>query len=168
MAVARSRIDDTILRYASSESPEQIAQRLAADAATAISAAAVAQRRTELLTAPPLLKEAEEMRALDLRLKSIVAQLEESHLSLDHAKVILLYLKEIGVRMDKRVAAREIDVATWEGNMGSLLARSVDLALSFMRGALREEIDADRWDDLLLEGMAHARREIEKSRAVEA
>lgn len=168
MVGARSKIDDTIVRYASSESFEQIAERLSSDPGTAISAAAVGERMKTLLKAPPRLSELEEERALVLQLKSITAQLSESHLSLDNAKVILMYLKEIGVRMDKRVAAKEVDLTSWEGNMGALLARSVDLALSYVKGAVRDEIDPERWDTLLAEGMTHARREIEKSKAVEA
>ena len=160
MAVARSRIDDTILRYASSESAEQIAQRLATDAATAISAAAVAQRRTELLTAPPLLSAVEEERALVLQLKSILAELSEQHLSLDNAKVQVQVLREIGNRLDKRAANSQESLDTYSANVGRQLGQVVDGALGFIRGALREEIDADRWDELVLQAMDYARREI--------
>lgn len=155
-------VDDAILRYCDSRSAEDISELIGGQ----LTPTEVAERAKELLKSPDWLTEADLQRLVDLKLRRILSELEVQFLSLDNAKVQLALLKEIGARLDRRMAARDDELDKWSGNMGRLLLRSVDLALGYMRGALRDEVDAGRWDELLKEGLAFAKVEIDRHEAV--
>lgn len=155
-------LDVKLLQLADSFSPEEIGERLR------LSPSAVAARITELLKMRDWLTAAQEDALITLRMKRILAQLEERYLDLDNAMMQLRLLKEIGNRLDKRQAATSVDLNTLYDNQGRIMARAFDIALSYMRGALRDEIDPERWDELTDEALQHAEAELQKHEAIEA
>jgi len=157
-----SNIDDTILKYADSMSPDEISMSLGG----VISPAAVAARTQSLLKAKDWLTEAQEDQLVTLRMKELVYGITSNDYK--YLDVKLRALIALGDRLDKRKKATEVDLNMLYGNQGALLGRVVDMALSYMRGALREEVDGARWDDLVAEAVTVAQAEIAKHEAVEA
>ncbi|MBT2484758.1 MULTISPECIES: hypothetical protein [unclassified Microbacterium] len=160
--VVLSKIDQTILRYCDSESAEEISRRLGG----VITPERVAAQKTVLLTSKRWVDAAEQDELVLYRLRNILAQLEEKYLDLDNALVQLRFLKEIGARLDKRREATKIDLETYDLNVARVLGQVVDQSLSYMKGALRSEVDPDLWDQLVIEAMRHAQTVIEQ-KAVE-
>jgi hypothetical protein len=87
--------------------------------------------------------------------------------STDAVSPLVGVLKEIGNRLDKGDAATEIDLNRLYENQGVLMGRVVDQALSYMKGALRQQVDADLWDELVKEALINAQTEIAKYEAIE-
>ncbi|MDF2506234.1 MAG: hypothetical protein K0Q52_93, partial [Microbacterium sp.] len=51
---------------------------------------------------------------------------------------------------------------TYNQNVGAVLGRVVDMSLSYMKGALRDQVDPEKWDELTQEALVLAWNEIEK------
>lgn len=151
-----SEIDKTILRYCDIESAEDISRRLGG----VITPERVAAQKTTLLTTKRWVDAAEREELVLYRLGVILAQLEERYLDNDNAMVQLRLLKEIGNRLDKRRAATQVDLETYDLNVAREMVRVYDIALGYMKGALRGEIDPDIWDEVAREALAHAGREV--------
>jgi hypothetical protein len=162
----RANVDDTILRYADSMSPGEISQMLGG----VISPATVAARTQTLLQAKDWLTETQEDQLVTLRMKQLVNDLLDSKYAQDYKymDIRLKALTALGDRLDKRRSATAIDLNTLYGNQGALLGRVVDMALSYMKGALREAVDGEKWDELVREAVVQAQMEIRKHEAVEA
>lgn len=162
--VVLSQIDKTILRYCDSESAEEISRRLGG----VITPERVAAQKTILLTSKRWVDAAEQDELVLFRLRRILAQLEERFHAddMESAMVQLRFLKEIGARLDKRREATKIDLETYDMNVAREMTRVYDIALGYMKGALRGEIDPDIWDEVAREALAHAGREVTK-KAVE-
>lgn len=158
-------MDNTILRYSTSLSPEDISRKLNG----VMSPERVAARAKELLSSANWLTMVEQEQALILRLQSILNDLEEVRTrgDYDNAEIQLRYLKEIGNRFDKRRQANAVDLNTLYGNQAQMMLRAIDKAISYLRGAFREKIDQEAWDEALREGMMHAQEELEKHKAIE-
>lgn len=150
-------LDVKLLQLADSHSPEEIGERLR------LSPKAVAARITELLKMRDWLTAAQEDALITLKMKRILVQLEDRYLDLDNAMMQLRLLKEIGNRLDKRQAATSVDLSTYNQNVGRVLGQVVDSSLAYMKGALREQVDPELWDTLVMEAMQHARTEIAKN-----
>lgn len=157
-------VDDTILRFADSMSPVEISQKLGG----IVSPEAVASYTQRLLEQRDWLTENQEARIIELKLKRILSQLEEQFTSLDNAKVQTMLLREIGNRLDKRIATRNDDLNTYNQNVGRALAEAVDVYFAYIKGALRDEIDPARWEELSAEAMVHVRSKIAEREAIEA
>lgn len=157
--VALSQIDQTILRYADSESPEEIADRLGG----VIEPSRVAALGQQLLKSKKWLTAIQEEDLVLLKMRGILTKLEGQYLDLDSAKVQLSLLKEIGVRLDKRRAATQVDLETYDMNVAREMTRAYGIALSYMKGALRGEIDEALWDEVAKDALAHAGREVAKN-----
>ncbi|WP_217181632.1 hypothetical protein [Streptomyces sp. AC495_CC817] len=153
-----SRIDQTILRYCDSESAEEISRRLG----HVITPERVAAQKEQLLTSKKWLTATQEEELVLYRMRNVLAQLEEQFLDLDNASVQLRYLKEIGNRLDKRREATQFDLETYDLNVAREMTRVYEIALGFMKGALRGEIDPDVWDEVAREALAHAGAEVAK------
>lgn len=155
-----SRIDQEILRYAASRSPEEISEKFGG----AIEPARVAALTKELLSRRDWLTMAEREVMLIIRLENILNDLETARDSHDYnnAQIQLGYLKELGNRFDKRRAAVQVDLETYDMNVAREMVRAYDIALSYMKGALRADIDEERWDEVAKEALAHAGREVTK------
>jgi hypothetical protein len=154
--VVLSQIDKTILRYCDSESAEEISRRLGG----VITPERVAAQKTVLLTSRKWIDAAEQDELVLYRLRRILAAFEGQTLDNDNAMVQLRFLKEIGNRLDKRREATQVDLETYDLNVAREMTRAYDIALGYMKGALRGEIDPDVWDELAREALAHAGREV--------
>src|SRR3954471_10594880 len=152
------RVDDTILSLAASHSPEEISEALAGR----VPPATIAAHTQTLLKSKNWLTATQEDRLVTIRLNNMLADLERRGWDLDSVKVRLSILKEIGNRLDKRTAATDEDLNKLYGNQGRIMAQAFDLALSFMKGALREAVDPERWEEAKAEGLRHAQLELSR------
>ena len=133
-----------------------------------MSPARVMVRTRELLRAGDWLEEKEQEQALLIVLRNRVYELQKAK-DLDSIKVQASIIKDLLAQLDKRAKANEVDLNTYSANVGRQLGHVVDLVLTYMRGAMREEIDLEKWDASIEEAMVLAVAEIQKKqRAVEA
>lgn len=155
-----------MLAMADSHSAEEISRELGG----VITPTRVAARIKELLESRDWLTEAQQDTLVVMKMRKALTKLErnsEGYLTEDSAKVQLSFLKAIGERLDKRRAATEIDLNTYHVNVGREMARVYDLALAYMKGALRSAIDPEVWDETSRDALQHARVELAK-RAVDS
>lgn len=138
---------------------QEISERLGG----VVSPVQVGARIKELLKMKNWLTAAEQDQEITLEMQRVLATLKARFQDNENLSLQLKVLKELGTRLDKRAAATQVDLNTYDANVGRQLGRVVDLALSYVKGALREKIDADEWDSLVLEAMGHARAEIVKN-----
>lgn len=156
--------DDVLLELSvSGLSPQQISERLRG----AISAERVRVRIAAILESPDWLTDAQQERAM-LRLVHVnLLELRESIADsdkgdfLDNMKVQLAYIDRIFERYNRRAAATEEDLNTYNQNVGRHLGMVVDGVLAFLRGALRDQLTPDQWETLIAEAMDYARGQIE-------
>ena len=151
-------IDDKILRLAGSRSPEEISRALGGT----VSPEKVASHLQTLLRQKDWLTATQQDALITYRMQSVLSELEDRFLDIDHAKVILQYLKALGDRLDKRAAATDHDLTTLYSNQGQIMARAYDIALSYMKGALRDDVDPEKWDTLAQDALTHAQAELAK------
>lgn len=157
-------LDVKILALADSHSPEEISERLGG----IVRPKTVASRVAHLLKTKNWLTAAQQDQLYTLRMSAILEELEQRYMDKDMAKLRLNVLKELSARLDKRAAATQVDLNALYGNQGRIMLQAFDVALSYMKGALRDEVDADRWDELRVEAIAHAKSELDKYEAIEA
>lgn len=152
-------IDDALLEGAVlGLSAEEISGRIGG----ALSPARVMVHTREMLRGGNWLDDAERELAILRMLNKNLVELHQMALDTDGAKIQLQYAKELMDRLAKRRGAVESDLNTYNANVGRQLGHVVDLALTYMKGALREKIDPQAWDGLVLDAMAVAQVEIER------
>lgn len=156
--VAANRVDQMILSHADSSSPEEISKMLGG----MISPAKVAAHTQALLKSKDWLTQTQEEQLVLWELRRTLLQLKDRFMDADMAKVRLAYLKEISARLDKRSGALEVDLNTLYANQGRIMGQAYDIALTFIKGAFREEIDAAKWDEVKGEALRHAQAELAK------
>ena len=161
--VELSHIDQVILRYADSESPDEISVRLGG----VITPERVAALGKKLLADATWLTQAEQEELVIRRMRKIVAKMESGYQDLDTQKAQIQALGEIAKRLDKRREVTQVDLNRLYGNQAQIMLRAVDLATGYLRGAFRDQIDQEDWDAAIREGMALAAAELEKHEAVE-
>lgn len=149
-------VDDAILRYAASNSPEEIAHIIGG----IVTPERVASRVQELLKSKNWLTLAQQQQRLYLTLSALLAKLQERYMDLDTAKVMLSMIKELFSQTERMGKATEDDLNKLYGNQGLIMARVVDKSLSYMQGAFRDEIDPAKWEQVYMEALEHARDEI--------
>lgn len=132
-----------------------------------IKPAAIAAKLSELLKAPDWMSAAQEDRLLTIRLSQILATLEERFQNVETMTLQLKLLKELGNRLDKRQAATQLDLNSWNQNVGREIGRIMDQSMAYMKGALREQVDPVVWEELEREALAFARSEIRKREIAE-
>ena len=164
MALSSKEIDATLMRMADSASPEQISAELKG----VLSPMRVRARIQELVTSTDWLTNTQQEWFVVQKMREILRRLEGQFQDNDSLQLQLRTLKEIGTRLDKRRDVMDVDLATYSANTGRQLLHVVDVALSYMRGALRDEIDAERWDELFGEALNLAQVEVEKKQQIEA
>ncbi len=157
-AAGANKVDDLILQYVDSHSPEAISQMLGG----VVSPARIRLRAQELVRTADWLTEAEQDKVVMLKLRRVLAELEGRYLDVDNAKLRLAFLREIGGRLEKRRAATDTDLNTLYANQGRIMGRIFDMALSYMSGAFREQIDPVRWAAAKKEALKHANAELQK------
>jgi hypothetical protein len=86
---------------------------------------------------------------------------------LDAMKLQLAYIDRIFERYNRRKAATDEELGTWNQNVGREIGAIVDETLAYMKGALRGEIDGQSWEALKLEAMQHAWHRIEAKQQTE-
>lgn len=144
-------------------SPEEMSRRLGGT----VSPARIILRLRALATSPDWAT-AQERRQLDiLAMREMLGELRTNFRDIDGAKAVLTIIREVMKQEDQLAAATQTDLNTYSANVGRQIGTVVDLALTYMKGALREEVDAAKWDELVVEAMVLAQTEIEK-RQVEA
>ena len=158
-----NKIDDKILQLADSHSPSEISRALNG----VISPARVASHTQTLLKSKAWLTAVQEDMLISYKMKQVLIGLEGQYLDLDHALARVKILKEIGVRLDKRQAATEADLSVLYANQGRIMGQVVDNALTYMKGALREKVDPELWEELVKEAMYSAQAEIAKHEAID-
>lgn len=165
--VARSsnKFDDKVLAMAGTHSPEEISEALGGT----VSPAKIAAHTQSLLRSKNWLTATQEDRLITIRLNNMLLDLEDRFrtIDLDSVKVRLAILKEIGARLDKRAAATTEDLNKLYGNQGRIMAQAFDLALSYMKGALREAVDPEKWEELKQEGLRNAQLQLTRHQAEE-
>lgn len=149
-------MDDAILRYAASNSPEEIAHILGG----IVTPERIMSRTAELVKSKGWLTIAQRQQILHLTLSGLLAKLQERYMDLDTAKVMLSMIKELFKQNEAFGKATEDDLNKLYGNQGLIMARVVDKALSYMQGAFRDEIDPEKWEQVYMEALEHARDEI--------
>lgn len=162
----RANIDDTILRYADSMSPEEISLLLGG----IVSPATIAARTQSLLQAKDWLTEAQEDQLITLRMKQLVNDISTSPQYRDYKymDILLRTLQVLSERIDKRRSATAIDLNTLYGNQGQIMMKAFDLALAHMRGRFADQIQVEAWDSEVREALIYAQAELSKHEAIEA
>lgn len=155
-----SSVDDKILRLAvEGLSPEEISRKLDG----LVSPARVVLRTEDILKRGDWLSDAQQERALLRVMQKNLSDLQ-SDLNVvsdpNLYKISLEYIKELQKRFDKRSNEIDVQVDRYNRNVGVIMGRVVDKALSYMKGALRREVDPDRWDELVEEALVMARNDI--------
>ena len=158
-------VDDKILQFAGSHSPEEISFMLRP---LIVSPERIMARTAELLKTKNWLDLTQNQIRLHLTLQSMLAKLQDRLLDNDNARLILQTVKELFSQTERMGRATEEDLNKLYGNQGIIMARAIDAALGYIRGAFREEIDPEKWDAVLMEAMTHAQNEISKHVEVEA
>lgn len=157
-------IDDQLIMGAARDmSPEDISREIGG----ILTPARVMVRTRELLKAPDWLTRAQNEQALLLVLRNRVYELQREK-GLDAIKVQAGIIKDLLGQLDKQYARNEADLTSYSQNVGRQLGHVVDLVLTYMRGAMRDEIDLQKWDESIEEALVIAQSEIAKKQAVEA
>lgn len=163
-AVPANVVDHKLLMNAANMSPVE----LSAEVNGILRPEVAAARVKELLRARDWLTDTELDNLVTYKLQKALARLEGQYLDNENLELQLKFLREIAGRLDKRRAATTVDLNTLYGNNGRLMAQIYDMCLAYMKGALREKIDADLWDELAQEALDHASLEISRHEAIEA
>ncbi|MEV5068868.1 hypothetical protein MRBLMI12_000424 [Microbacterium sp. LMI12-1-1.1] len=153
-------IDDALLNGAVLElSAEAISERIGG----ILSPPRVMLRLRELLSGGTRLDDLEHERAVMMLLeKNLIALQNLPQKGSEEYRVLLSYAKALFDRMDKRKASIQAELNTYDQNVGRQLGHVVDLAMGYLRGAVRDQIDGAKWDELVEEAMAMAWNEIQK------
>lgn len=152
-SINESLIEGAALGLSAEEISERIGRHL--------SPARVIQKTKELLRGGDWLDLAEKESALLRLLQERVIELQRAH-DLDSIKIQGGLIKDLLIRLDKRRAAVDSDLNTYNENVGRQLGHVVDLTLTYMKGALRDQVDPAKWDELVADALVMAQVEIEK------
>ncbi|ALJ19502.1 hypothetical protein [Microbacterium sp. No. 7] len=129
--------------------------------------ASVIRERAEKVLSVDWLTAAQQEELVLRKLRNITSRLElelanQGFLNLDNISAQLATLREQGRRLDARRAAAKVDVERYSANVAHEMVRAYDIALSYLRGALREQISDEHWAELTTEALLHAEREVMK------
>lgn len=158
--------DAIILRHCDSKSPAEISEMFNG----AITPKGVAKRVQELIENPNWLTQAQQEEIILRRMRELVAKIEEQskeYRSVEMYEAHIRALEAVAKRVDKRRETNAVDLNSLYGNQAAIMLRALDLATGYLRGAFREQIDQEKWDEAIREGMSLARKEVEKHKAIE-
>lgn len=151
-------IDDQLIMGAARDlSAEEMSREIGG----ILSPARVMVRTRELLRSGNWLEEKEKEQALLLVLRNRVYELQTAK-DLDSIKVQASIIKELLGQLDKRSKSNEHDLTTYSRNVGAVLGRVVDETLAYMKGAFRDQIDHQKWDEAIKEALLMASMRIEE------
>jgi hypothetical protein len=153
------------MRYAASRSAEEISEMLGG----VITPERVQEQGKKLVSDRNWLKMAEREMLLIYQFEEIIADLERVRASgnYEYLGAHLRALKDLGGRLDKLRAATQIDLNALYDNQAQLMLKALDIATSYLRGAFRDKIDQQEWDEAIREGMVLAAAELAKHEAIE-
>lgn len=164
--LATSDLDVQILKLADHSTPEQIAATLGG----VLTPARVRLRLSEMLESNNWPSDAQREQLTLWKMNRLLSRIENmigADFDLNNLKLQLATLKEIGNRLDKRRAATEVDLNTYHRNVAMEMVRVYDIALAYIKGALREQVDPAKWDEAARDALLHAREEVMK-KAIES
>lgn len=130
MVMSAADIDNKILRLADTHSPEEISKSLG----NFMTPARVRLRLQELVgkNGRSWLDDRQREEILMLRMQKMVSEFEEvmsQGFSLEHAKVYLTYLREVGTLLERRAKAREVDLNALYGNQAQIMFEAIKMAM---------------------------------------
>lgn len=143
-----SEIDEILIRYADSESPNAISFRIDG----ILTPEQVQARIVQLLDSPDWLTQVQQQSLVTLKMRQLVARFEDLPLTARNGEVMLRGLESIGARLDNVVQATEKDLHTFYAFQGAAFLDAVLVALNHMRSTVLPEADTDlkevlKWDD---------------------
>ena len=154
--MSESKVDDTLLRYADSKSPEEISRMLSG----MISPEQVAARTKALLKSRDWLEEKEQERLVFYKLRALLASLEGQHLDLANAKVQLALIKQIFDRLDVAQQRSDDILDRYNANVGRAMIAAYDIALAHIGGAIRDVLPLEEWTELKREALVLAAEKV--------
>jgi len=158
-------VDDQLLELAAMEfSPEEISRRMGG----IINPAQVRLKVDELTKNGNWLTAVQQEHALLSMLRTNLMEMRSETFDLDNIKLQHTYVETLLKRADRRQEITASQLETYDANVGAQLGAVVDAALSYMKGALREEVDAAKWDALVAEALEDAWVKINSKIAVAA
>lgn len=155
-----SEVDAVLIQYGDSLSPAALSYKLDG----ALTPEQCAARLAQLLDAPDWLTAAQQDQLVTLKMRQLIAKLEEMTLTARVAEVIVNALKALGERLDRRAAATEKDLRTLYSFQGQVMLDAVNIAMAHMRGIITkgDPIAEEQWDNALESAIRYAQIELTK------
>lgn len=169
MPTKLSDIDQVLIRYGDTLSPEQLSFKVEGS----LTPEQCATRLTHLLSSPDWLTSAYQDQMVTMKMRLAIINLEEMPKTARTAEVLISALEKLGNRLDKRVEATEKDLSQLYAFQGAVLLDAVNATLAHMREELTGEKDGKikipekAWDKALENGLRFAQMEISRHEATE-
>jgi hypothetical protein len=158
-----SEIDAVLIRYADSMSPAQIAFKLEGR----LSPEQVMVRIGQLLDSPDWLTTAQQDQLVTLKMRQLVAELEEMPRTTRNAEVLLRGLEAVGSRLEKRQAATTQDLTQLYAFQGVAMVEEIEKIVNAIKAQMPElsAIDMVRWNAHLSVELRNAQMRLAKLEA---
>lgn len=158
-----SEIDAVLVRYADSLSPAAISFKIEG----ILTPEQVMTRIGQLLDSPDWLTSAQQDRLVTLKMRQLIAELEEMPLNPRVAEILIRALEALGSRLERRAVATDRDLSVLYAFQGSVMLDSIEKALSHMRRSLTggNPVAEKQWDDALETALRFAQMEIGRHEA---
>jgi hypothetical protein len=158
MTTKLSDIDQALIRYADTLSPNAISMKIGG----LLTPEQVAARIAVLLDTPDRLTQLQQDQLVTLKMRQIVTNLDELTLTTRNAEVMLNGLEKIGARLDRRVESTQKELSTLYAFQGNVLLDAVQIAMAHMRGALTHgnKLAEEEWDNALESAIRFAQIEL--------
>lgn len=160
MATKLSDVDQIIIRYADSMSAQAISYKING----VLTPEQVMARIAFLVEAPDRLTQLQQDQLVTLKMRQIIAELEEMPRTTRNAEVILQGLERVGNRLDKRQESTERELSTLYAFQGVAFLNAVEVAMAHMRGSLTKgnPIAEEQWDNAKESAIRYAQIELSK------
>jgi len=143
-----SEIDKTLLRYADSKSPQELSFLVNG----ALTAEECAARVASLLESPDWLSLTQQDALVTMRMRLLIAEMEEMPRTTRNAEVLLRGLEVLGNRLEKRSSGIESDLKRLYAWQGELLVEAVTVMIDYLKPRIPDLIledgsfDDDEWN----------------------
>jgi len=163
MTAKLSDVDQILIRYADTLSPQAISYKLEG----LLTPEQVMSRIAMLLEMPDRLTQLQQDQLVTLKMRQIVVELEELPRTTRNAEVMLQGLEKIGNRLDKRTESTEKELSTLYAFQGTVLLDAINVAMAHMRGAVTKgnKMAEKQWDNALESAIRFAQIELAKHEA---
>ena len=160
MATKLSEIDEVLVRYADTMSAEALSFKIEG----ALNPAQVMARIDALLEMPDRLTALQQDQLVTLKMRNLVANLEEMTLTARVAEVLVRALEAVGTRLDKRQESTEQELSTLYAFQGTIMLDAINVAMAHMRGSITggDKIKEEQWDSALENALRYAQIELSK------